>query len=56
VTAVIAGYVSVNFMTFEKQSNAPRTTVESKSNRKCNHSASGGSVSLPAWLHDYFVD
>ena len=31
------GYVTVTLMTFDRQSNARRTAVESKSNRSCNH-------------------
>ena len=30
-------YVTVTFMTFDKQSNARRTAIDSKSNRSCNH-------------------
>jgi len=33
----LAGYVTVTLTTFHKQSNGRRTTVESKSNRTCNH-------------------
>ena len=33
----VAGYVTVTVMIFDKQSNACRTAVESKSNRSCNH-------------------
>jgi len=31
------GYVIVTLMNFDKQSNARRTTVESKPNRSCNN-------------------
>ena len=37
MTAAIAGYVTVYLMTFDKQSNARRISVESKSNCSCNH-------------------
>ena len=30
-------WLAVNLMTFDKQSNARRTAVQSKSNRSCNH-------------------
>jgi len=32
----LAGYITVYLMTFDKQPNARRTSVESKSNRSCD--------------------
>jgi len=54
----LAGYVSVTLMTFDKQSNGRRTTIESKSNLSSKHSitscARGDTIcprpsSLPPW-------
>ena len=36
MTAAIVGYVTLTLMTFDKQSNGPRTAVESQLNRGCN--------------------
>jgi len=47
VTARLAGYVTVNLMTFDKQSNGRRTAVESKSNRSCNHRITVSLLLLP---------